>query len=170
MADPELGWKVRRARREGDVETLVAALQDETEASMAADFLGEMGASSAIPALIPLMEAANPYQRASAVLSLEKLNAVNTCPWIMQIAEQDDVPWVRACATQALSGLPCDAQELLVRALDDSDIRVRRVAVEALMKAGKSNAVSALVAARKREHWFSRRIYSKAIRRLKRRS
>lgn len=40
MPDVEIFWKVRRARRERDVQTLVAALHDETQASPAVDYLG----------------------------------------------------------------------------------------------------------------------------------
>jgi HEAT repeat protein len=87
----------------------------------------------------------------------------------MDIAETDEVPWVRAWATQAVGRLACDGEQLLVRALKDSDIRVRRVAVEALTNIGRPGVIPDLRIARKREHWFSRRIYSKAIRRIKRR-
>jgi HEAT repeat protein len=162
--------KVLRARRDCDVETLIAALEDETDASLAADYLGEIGAVSAIPALVPLLEATDPHQRASAVVALGALKASTAGPRIMEIAEQDEVPWVRACAIGALEDLSCDSARLLLRALNDADIRVRRTAVVVLMNAGQPDAISALRAARKAEHRFSRRIYSKAIRRLERRS
>lgn len=162
--------RIPRARLDGDVETLIAALDDEIDASLAASFLGKIGAVSAIPALLPLLEAANPQHRASAARALATLNASTACPRIVEIAEQDDVPWVRACATEAVGDLSCDSGQLLFRALEDPDIRVRRTAVIVLMNAGQVEAISALRAARKAEHWFSRGIYHKAIRRLKRRS
>jgi HEAT repeat protein len=170
IPDVEMAWKVRRARRDGDIETLVAALQDKTEASMAADFLGDIGAVSAIPALVPLLESTDSHQRAAAALSLGKLKASDACPRIMEIAEQDEVPWVRCCATLALGDLPCDSGELLLRVLGDADIRVRRAAATVLMASGQVDAISALNAARKLEHWFSRGIYRKATRRIERRS
>lgn len=163
-------FRIPRARIDGDVETLIAALDDEINASLAADSLGKIGAVSAIPALVQLLERTDPQQRASAVLALAMLDASTACPKIMEMAEQDTVPWVRAWATQALGDLPCDGGQLLIRALDDADIRVRRTAVTVLMNAGQPDAIPALRAARKRERLFSRRIYSKAIRRLKRRS
>lgn len=52
--------KIPRARIERDVETLIAALGDEIEASLAAISLGKLGAVSAIPALVPLLEARDP--------------------------------------------------------------------------------------------------------------
>jgi HEAT repeat protein len=168
--DLEVHRKLRRARREGDVETLIALLDDEIEGSLAATYLGDLGAVAAIPALAALMEATDPHKRASAVLALGKLDASDACPRIAKIAEQDEVPWVRACATQALGALPCDSGGLFIRALADSDIRVRRVAVVALMDTGRPAAIPELRAARKREHWYSRGIYRKAIRRLKRQS
>jgi hypothetical protein len=162
--------RILRARVDGDVETLIAALGDEIDASLAADFLGKLGAVSAIPALVPLLEATDPHQRASAVVALGTLNASIACERIMEIAEQDEVPWVRGWAIGALDNLSCDSEHLLLRALNDADIRVRRTAVVGLMNAGQPDAIPALRAARKAEHWFSRGIYRKAIRRLNRRS
>lgn len=170
MPDVEIFWKVRRARRERDVETLVAALQDETEASLAADYLGQIGATSAIPALIPLLEASDPHQRASAALALGKLNASAACPRIREIAEQDETPWVRSCAISALGSLSCDTADLLVRALEDADLRVRGAAVTVLGESGQPDAIPALLAARRRDHWFAYRSYNKAIRQIKRRA
>jgi HEAT repeat protein len=170
MPSEELAWKVIEARRSGDVETLVAALQDETEASIAADSLGDLGAISAIPAILPLLDATNPNQRASAVIALGKLDASVACERVMEIAQDDEVAWVRAWAIEALARMSCDSESLLVHALQDPDIRVRRVTAEALMKAGKTDAIPALQAARKREYWFSRGTYRKAIRRIKRRA
>jgi hypothetical protein len=162
--------RVLRARVDGDVEILIAALEDENEASVAASSLGKLGAVSAIPALVALLEAADPQQRASAVIALGTLDASIACPRIMEIAEEDEVPWVRAWATQAVGRLSCGSHQLLVRALKDSDIRVRRVAVEELMNVGEPGAIPALRTARETEHWFSRGIYRKAIRRIRRRA
>jgi HEAT repeat protein len=69
-----------------------------------------------------------------------------------------------------LRRVSCDSEHLLLRALNDADIRVRRTTVVGLMNAGQADAIPALRAARKAEHWFSRGIYRKAIRRLNRRS
>jgi HEAT repeat protein len=162
--------RILRARRDGDVDTLIAALEDEIDASLAATFLGKIGAVSAIPTLAPLLEAANPHHRASAVGALAMLDDASACPRIMEIAERDEVPWVRACATAAVGELSCDGGQVLQRALGDPDVRVRRTAVVVLMNTGQSDAIPALRVARKAEHWFSRGIYRKAICRLKRRS
>jgi HEAT repeat protein len=166
--DLELSRRVRRARKERDADTLIAALDDEIEATVAARYLGEIGAIAAIPALTALLDAANPQHRAQAALALGTLKGEAACARIMRMAEQDDVPWVRACATEAVGHLRCDGGELLLRALDDSDIRVRRIAVVALMESGHADAIPVLRAARRREHWYSRMLYGKAIRRLKR--
>jgi HEAT repeat protein len=166
--DLEVFRRVRRARKEGDAETLMAALDDEIEAKLAAKYLADIGATVAIPALTALLEAADPHLRAAAALSLGRLGAETACPRLMTMAEQDGVPWVRSCATTALGDLPCDSGDLFVRALDDSDIRVRRVAVIALMETGTPEAIPVLRVARRRERWRSRLIYGKAIRRLKR--
>jgi hypothetical protein len=79
---------VVRARLEGDEATLIAALDDEIEASQAAVYLGEIGAVSAIPALVPLLEVPDPRRRASAVGALATLSALNAYPKIMKIAER----------------------------------------------------------------------------------
>jgi HEAT repeat protein len=170
MPDEELAWRVIEARRNGDVDTLIEALQDETQASIATDILGDLGVVSAISAIVPLLDATNPQQRAAAVRALAKLEASIACPRIMEIATTDEVPWVRAWATQAVGRLPCESEQLLVRALEDSDIRVRRVAVEELTVTGTQNVIPALESARKREHWFARRLYLKAVRRIRRRA
>lgn len=162
--------RILRARLNGDVETLIAALEDEIDASLAARFLGKIGAVSAIPALAPLLEATDPHHRASAVGALATLNDSTACPRIMETAEQDDVSWVRACAVEAVGELSCDSGQLPLRALGDPDIGVRRAAVVVLMDAGRSDAIPALQVARKAERWLARGIYRKAIRRLKRRA
>jgi HEAT repeat protein len=159
--------RILRARVDGDVETLIAALEDEIDASLAASFLGKLGAVSAIPALVSLLEATDPQQRTSAVVALGTLNALTACPRIMKLAEQDEVPEVRSCATQAVGRLTCGSEQFFVRALDDDDRWVRAAAAEALVHAGGPDAIPALQAAGQRVNWFFRGIYRKAIRRIR---
>lgn len=162
--------RILRARIDGDVETLIAALDDEIDASLAASFLGKLGAVSAVPALVSLLEATDPQQRTSAVVALGTLGASTACPRIMELAEQDEVPDVRSCATQAVGRLKCGSEQFFVRALHDDDRWVRSAAAEALMHAGGPDAIPALQAAGKRVNWFFRGIYRKAIRRIRRRA
>jgi HEAT repeat protein len=168
--DPQpLYVRVQVAWRERDVDTLVSALGDEVEASLAVSYLGRMGAVSAVPAILPLLSADDPHQRAGAATALGQLDASVACPRLAELARSDEVPWVRSCATEAVGRLSCgDAGTLLLDALADPDIRVRRIAVVSLMDKGHHEAIPQLRTARRREHWYSKRIYSKAIRRLKR--
>jgi HEAT repeat protein len=167
---PELFWRLRRARSEGDVETLQAALNDEIEAHLAAQYLAEIGAVSAVPALIPLLAAADPHQRAAGALALGDLNGLVACQRIMEIAQQDEVAWVRSCAIEAAGRLSCDGGPLFIRALGDADFRVRGAAAEVLIDVGRLDALPALRIASKRVPWLSRGVYRKAIRQIKRRA
>jgi len=161
--------RVQQAKRDGDVETLVEALQDDVEGHLAARYLGDLRAVAAIPALMPLLNSGDPHQRASSARALGLMDASISCSRLSEVARTDAVPWVRACATEAVGRLSDHGRvDLLVEALDDKDIRVRRVAVVGLMNAGRPESIPALREARKREHVYSRRIYSKAIRRLNR--
>jgi HEAT repeat protein len=81
------------------------------------------------------------------------------------------VAWVRACAIQAVDQLSCsDGSAVFIDALSDRDVRVRRVAVTVLQRTGGAEVLAPLESARKADHWYLRRIYTKAIRKIRRRT
>src|SRR5437868_2834684 len=101
-SSPEFFQKVRAARRAGDTAFLIEALDSPIEASLAAGYLGELGAVEAIPSLLPLLASPNPHDRASAATALGQLGAAAASPLLGELAERDPVPWVRSWALGAL--------------------------------------------------------------------
>jgi HEAT repeat protein len=165
-----LNAAVRRARRTGDTAFLVATLPDEIEGPLAAKYLGDMGDTSVGPALLPLLDSANPHARAPAARSLGQLNVAAAVPRLTELAEHDEVPWVRSWATQSLALISgSQSSAVLIGRLDDRDWRVRAVAVRGLHNFGDEQAVSELQSAKRRERWYRRRVYAKAIRQILRR-
>jgi HEAT repeat protein len=165
-----LNVAVRRARRTGDVAFLVAALPDEIEGPLAAKYLGDLGDPSVGPDLLPLLYSKNPLARAHAATSVAQLKVARAVPRLTELAEQDEVPWVRSWATRSLALLagPQSSTVLLGR-LNDRDWRVRQEAVRGLQDFGDESVVAALRLGKRRERWYLRRAYTKAIRQVQQR-
>lgn len=169
--DLEMSRRVRRARRVGDVATLIEALDYEVVSPMAAQFLGRVGDPAAIPALLPLLLSANPDRRAGAAIALGQLDAGGAAADLRLLALEDPVGWVRSSAAEALRRLSeYDATQVAFQGLRDAHWGVRRVAVMTLMDSGRPDAIDPLREAMRREPWYARGIYRKAIRRVSRAS
>jgi HEAT repeat protein len=61
------------AKAEGDVVALMAALRDPDVRTIAASFLGDIGARNAIPEISRLLSSSNPKARSGAIKALSKL-------------------------------------------------------------------------------------------------
>ena len=171
-AGPDFHFKLREARRASDVATLIAGLDDPVEAKTAARFLGDIGASEAIPELLRHLGSANPHMRSSVLIALGRLRAANAAPQIKEALVSDGVPWVRAAAVEAAEGaVPLESlRPLLYRALQDKGWNARFVAARTLERAGDSSDLSGLRAAKKADVWWHRGVYRKAIRAIRRRT
>jgi len=126
-------FALRRARNEGDVETLVQALDDQTDVFTAVRFLGQMEAVEAAPRIVPLLNSPYPYTRSAAADALGELGHAPARGALRSMAQEDEVTFVRASAVTALGriGDPDDL-ELLVSLLDSPLYRVRWSAVKGL--------------------------------------
>lgn len=164
---PELHEKIRRAHKTGDVASLLEGLRDERLAPLAAQRLGELQASEAIPDLMEVLESSDPQARAAAAKSLGQIAAPAAWARLSQIATNDPVPWVRSWALFAVgqAGGP-DVSVYAERALLDTDWRVRLMAAEICGETGNRDVLPALLEAMRHDRWYRRRRYSKAIRQL----
>ncbi len=168
--DIELHRQVRAAREAGDVRSLMAALES-VEGHRAADYLGELNAAEAAPKLTGLLESADPHLRAACARALGKLGEGSAASALSDVAAMDAVPWVRSWALAAVADVQpfSSSREVFWRALGDPDIRVRLAAVDALGRLGNQTDEPTLRDAMKREHWWSRSRYRKALAAIRRR-
>lgn len=168
---PELHWKLREARKAGDVATLIEGLDDPVEGWFAARFLGDAGATDAVPELLRHLDSPDPEVRAEVVKSLGKLGASDALPQIERAAENDEMPSVRMRAVEAAAELmpPERVRPLLHAALNDPGWGVRFAAAHTLGQIGDRSDLDALRAARRAEAWWRRGVYRKATRAIQRR-
>ena len=138
---------------------------------MAAQFLGRIGATSAVPALMPLLDSDDPDRRAAAAMALGQLDAHDAADDLERLALGDPVGWVRSNAVEALRRLSAyDAGPVALQGLRDAHWGVRRVSAMTLTDSRQVGAIDALREAKQMEPWYARGIYRKAIRRLSRAS
>ena len=67
--------RARRAKLSGDSTYVVAALQDPVTRGLAAKYVAAMGATEAVPDLVRMLGAHEPYPRSAAAAALGKLQA-----------------------------------------------------------------------------------------------
>ena len=126
--------RLRAARKAGDVQRIVAALDDPPNRWLAIKYVGDLQVTSAAPVLLRLLRASeDPQVRANAAFALGQLASTEAAPVLRTTAANDEVEFVRANAVAALGRLgdPADVP-LLVSRLGDESVRVRSCAVEAL--------------------------------------
>jgi HEAT repeat protein len=169
---PELHFRLREARRAGDVATLIEGLNDPAEGRTAARFLGDVGASESVPSLLRHLRSADSHMRSTVLISLGKLRAMSARPQIEEASISDEVPWVRSAAVEAAEGVMLleSLRPLLHRALQDKGWNARFVAARTLERVGDSSDLSGLRAAKKADVWWRRGVYRKAIRAIRRRA
>jgi hypothetical protein len=136
------------AQRRGDTEYLIEALRREHDVStLPAKWLAERGVTEAIPALVELLDVANPRARCSAISALEKLGPpLEAKPRLVEMARTDDDRYVRGWAAPILGDY--DGGEeitgLLLSLLDDSDWFVSSGAATGLGRHGDVVALGPL--------------------------
>jgi phycocyanobilin lyase subunit alpha len=162
--------RVRTARRDRDCQYLVNALTDPVVRPWAARYLGKLGAADATPALRRLLDVSDPKARLAAADALAMLGAVEATEDLIVLAECDPDVAVQCHAVCALGALR-DARStpLLVRLLASRSRYVRLSAASALSQFGDDSVLEALRAASRREPFYLRRTYRKAIRRIRKR-
>jgi HEAT repeats len=104
FADDARDWytPVWRARRDGDANFLIGALNDRDHRSVAAMFLGQLHAVGAAPAIVPLLDASDRVTRASAIRALAALECRDFDERLRTIARNDPSEMVRRWAVDAL--------------------------------------------------------------------
>lgn len=161
-------FKLRRARKEGNVKFLLQALDDPIEGWTAADYLADLGATEAIDRLGAMLAADEPEHRAAAARALGRLRASSYAGTLRAVATEDPSAMVRAHALHAIGDMQVDTPERLYeQALQDRDWRVRGVAIKHLGEVGGVSDISKLKEARCRDGWINRGAYQRAIRTIR---
>jgi HEAT repeat protein len=162
--------RLKEAKAAGNVSVLVESLQDPDVRTIAASFLGDLGAREAIPEISRLLSSSNPRTRSGAIKSLRKLHAVEQAPALLTLALHDESSVVRSHAVGALetAGGP-EAQRVLVEALNDPEPAVGWCAARVLGLVGDEQAIGPLEEGSARSNVLRRGAYRKAIRTIRKR-
>jgi HEAT repeat protein len=162
---------VRVARRDGNVEYLIDSLNDPSARTWAARYLGNLGATEAVPALQRLLRAGDPKARIAAADALGRLGAREAMDELIELAQRDQNEGVQSHAARALGELGDRRVEpVLARLLASPRRWVRLNAAHALGQLADEPAIPMLRAASRREPFYLRGTYRQAIRRVRRRS
>jgi hypothetical protein len=164
------------ARRRGDTQYLIEALRRDRDVStLPAKWLAEDGITDAIPALVEMLDAADPHARWAAVAALDKLGPPEEArARLVEMARRDDDRYVRGRASAALGRYGGDdLTPLLLSVLADPDWHVSQGAALGLGRRGDLVALGA-IRTRLRElrrsplQWYLHRpAYREAIRDLR---
>jgi HEAT repeat protein len=162
--------RLMQAKAAGNIPVLVESLQDPDVRTIAASFLGDLGAKEAIPEISRLLSSSNPRTRSGAIKSLRKLHAVEQAPALLALALNDESSVVRSHAVGALetAGGP-KAQQVLIEALNDPEPAVGWCAARVLGLIGDEQAIGPLKEGSARAHFLRRGAYRKAIRAIRKR-
>lgn len=156
------------ARERRDIDYLLDVLRDPEHRFMAAQYLGELGAKEAVPALTRLLLAGHNGTRSSAAEALGKIGADEVVPDLVDVACNDESVVTRTFAITALGRSGGErALGPLCELLSDENILVRQSAARALGNLGHPDAIDPLLFASARERWYSRGIHKKAIRKIR---
>jgi HEAT repeat protein len=93
------------AGKRADVDFLINALGDVDMRMSAASWLGDLGAPSAVPALVRNLRVRNDLDRNSAVIALRKIGDPSAVPRLLELAQEDEAVGVRATAVDAVATL-----------------------------------------------------------------
>lgn len=164
--DPaELFWELRQARKQRNIPRLVSALDDPIEGATAARMLGKLKAVRAVPELVNALGSAQEPTRVAAAAALGQIRSPDAAEALRRSAEQDASRVVRGWAIFAYAvSAGQSAQEVLVSALADADVEVRRGAAAGLAEVGTSETVPAIRAARKKDKLWWGKPYRTAMR------
>jgi HEAT repeat protein len=174
----EDAWLARlfRAHREGDLVYIIESLRFAPEdASVAAHWLADAGATEAIPELVRLLDVAHGPARGAAARALQRLGPPEEAKRrLVEMARTDDRVGTRVVAAIALGEYRDPAlTNVLVELLDDPNWNVRRGAAAGLEKLGDPTALEplrrGLRSLRWRPFWWylNRVAYKKAIKALR---
>jgi HEAT repeat protein len=165
------GSELMKAKRRGDTEFLRDALVDAEIRTMAVKYLGDIGATEAIPQILRLVSAGDPITRSSSIRALTKLDAEEAVDELERVIAADESNTVRAHAVSAISrlGKPERVLPVLFRALEDPDGSVSACAAHHIGRFGDASAIPALLKAKESHSIVRGGAYRKAIRRIRRR-
>ncbi len=178
---PDPDWErrqrlLRQSEEQGDVATLVAGLRDPDHRLEVAGRVAALGITEAIPALMLLLDAHDPYARLAAIRALTALRVPQAADRLTEIAGSDEIDWVRSWALGSLSELACTGVigpeavlPLLERSLRSDSWKVRASAAHGLGQLGDDRAGELLAGARASERGIKNRyLTGKAYRRAMR--
>jgi len=142
---------VRKAKQDGDIEYLLAALADPHVRQSAAIALGDLGDPVATDPLLRLLRAHDWPVRAAAANGLSRLGDPRAVPALVELAQHEPEPWARMWAVEALRkvGDPAAAAGLRPLLADES-FSIRRWAAVTLASLGDPLGREKLAAMRRR--------------------
>jgi len=159
------------AKLNRDVPYLADALSDPEIRTIAARYLGDIGAEETAPMLMRLLSVSDPGSRSAATKALTKLRATEALPDLVALARTDPSAVVRSHAIGALGrlGEPSAVIPVILEALQDTDGGVSACAAEELGSIADFAAIEPIQAASSGAHFLRRGAYRRAIRRIRKR-
>jgi hypothetical protein len=159
---------VYEAIRNRDVEALITALNDPENRAWAAQYLGKFGDPAAIRPLIRLLSAKDFQTRAAAATALGQLGATEAIPALLESVDLGPEDVMRAWAIDALGKIGShEAVPNLIGVLGSPHEGLRRTAAAALGAIGDKRAIPALEGSARKESFFTRRLFRRAIRQIR---
>jgi len=159
---------LNQARKERDVERLIFFLRDADHRDFAASTLGKLGDPRGIGPLRPLLAASDFRARAAAAHALADLGDADSVDRLKEMALDDPHEVPRMWAVVGVGKLAGrDALAFLISCLDDPHPKVRQNAAYALGLVGDPHAVEPIRQAKQKDSWRWRKIYAKALERIR---
>jgi HEAT repeat protein len=177
--EPRKPWGLQAMRAndfpdwDGDTDLLIDGLKDPERRRTAAQWLGELGERKAIPALIRMLDAHDPFARIEAARALGVLEATEAVERLTEIATEDEELFVRRWAAEALGRIADPSSvHVLLGLLSAEDWGMRVSAVYALGLIDDPTTLDAVRNARRRDRWrlrypLMRPAYRHTVRALK---
>jgi HEAT repeat protein len=166
-AIPEEAQRFLDAVKSGDSSELLKQLRHPDFRGVAVRELSNRGVIEAIPRVVPLLTATNPYVRSSAARALGRLRVTDSFDQLSSMAANDSVLFVREWALFALACIgerPLGAG-VIARAEQD-DVRVRATLTAALLCSPDPQQVSKGQDMLRRSRWRVRRGIRRMVKRI----
>ncbi|WP_309738871.1 HEAT repeat domain-containing protein [Chamaesiphon sp. OTE_20_metabat_361] len=147
--------------------TIIDALENKNTSYRAAEVLGKLGNSIAIPALRKAVMNGDHYSRGKAVEALGNLGGESEISFLIDVLQTDENPSIRNSAVRAIANFieneAISVISSLINALKDRSDCVRKSVIEILGELGDSVFIYELINALNDEHYSVRICAAKAL-------
>jgi HEAT repeat protein len=167
-ATPDEAQRFLDAVKSGDTSELLKQLRHPDFRGVAVRELSKRGVVEAIPKIVPLLTATDPYVRSSAARALGRLRVADSFDQLSSMAANDSERFVREWALFALA---CIGEKPLVagvvaRAEQDDDVRARATLTAALLCSPDPQQVAKGQEMLRRSRWRVRRGIRRMVKRI----